>query len=125
MGWFEEQVKKRKKLDEKTFEQSFMSLAGLHIDNPDNLSDKDIRENYAIKQILTYFRHPMVDIPMQFNEFTDKLHYALRQSDIEYHKVELNDSYVNDNKSPLLIFTIVSNIPVVLFPHWEKRLLLH
>ena len=116
MGWFEEQVKKRKKLDEKTFEQSFMSLAGLHIDNPNNLSDKDIRENYAIKQILTYFRHPMVDIPTQFNEFTDKLHYALRQSDIEYHKVELNDSYVNDNKSPLLIFTIVSNIPVVLFP---------
>ena len=38
MGWFEEQVKKRKALDAKTFEDSFSSLAGIKIDNPHNLS---------------------------------------------------------------------------------------
>ena len=63
MGWFEEQVKKRKKLDQRTFEQSFMSLAGLHVDNPNNLSQDELRDNFAISQILSHFHHQMVDIP--------------------------------------------------------------
>ena len=45
MGWFEEQVKKRKKLDEKTFEESFMSLAGIKVNNKKNQSEKEIRDN--------------------------------------------------------------------------------
>ncbi len=116
MGWFEEQVKKRKKLDEQTFEESFMSLAGLGADKAANLSEIEKRENHAIKQILSYFHYHSVDIPEGINGFTDKLNYVIRQYDVEYRKVELNDDYTNDSKSPLLIFTITNNIPVVIFP---------
>ena len=116
MGWFEEQVKQRKKLDEKTFEESFMSLAGLRVDDPNGLNEVELRENFAIKQILSYFHHQMVDIPKQIVNFTDKLNYALKQYNIEYHKVELDENYVGDKHAPLLIFTIVNDIPVVLFP---------
>ena len=120
MGWFEEQVKKRKKLDQKTFELSFMSLAGLHVDNPNNLSQDELRDNFAISQILSHFHHQMVDIPAKIKTFNEKLDYAIRQCNIEYHKVELNDSYSNNDKEPLLIFTLLNNIPVVLFPKKDK-----
>ena len=121
MGWFEEQVNKRKKLDEQSFEDSFMSLAGLHIDNSANLSEQELRENYAIKQILSYFHNQMVDIPKNITVFKDKLNYALKQYGIECRKVELNDTYVHDTKSPILIFTFMNNIPVVLFPNGKDQ----
>lgn len=121
MGWFEEQVQKRKTLDAKTFEDSFSSLAGIKIDNPHNLSFEQLRENYAISQILNSFHHPMVDIPVKISKFHDKLSYALGQYDIEYHKVELNENYVNDGRSVLLVFTFLSNVPVVLYPIGSKE----
>lgn len=75
MGWFEDQVKKRKELDAKTFQESFMSLAGL-LNNTDNLSEREAVDNFAIKQILAHFRHQMVDIPTSITKFKDKLDYA-------------------------------------------------
>ena len=121
MGWFEEQVKKRKTLDAKTFEDSFSSLAGIKVDNPHNLSMEQLRENYAISQILSSFHHPMIDIPVTIKKFHEKLSYALGQYGVDYRKVELNDSYVNDGRSILLVFTFLSNIPVVLYPVGSKE----
>ena len=120
MGWFEDQVKTRKKLDAKTFEDSFLSLAGIRTEAQKGLSDEAVRENYAISQILSYFHHSMVDIPNTINDFSEKLNYVLSQCDIEYRKVELNDEYEGNNNSPLLIFTFLNNIPVVLFPKKDK-----
>ena len=116
MGWFEEQVKKRKSLDEQTFENSFKALAGLDKKDPKNVDEVEKRENYAIKQILSYFHHSMVEIPKDITSFNDKLLFALKQYNLEYHKVELNEDYVPEEKAPLLIFTIINNMPVVLFP---------
>ena len=121
MGWFEEQVKKRKQLDDATFEDCFSSLAGIKIDNPHHQSIEELRELYAIKQILSSFHRQMVDIPASIHKFNEKLSYALGQYGIEYHKVELNESYVNDGRSILLIFTLLKNIPVVLYPIGPKE----
>ena len=121
MGWFEDQVKTRKKLDAKSFEDSFLSLAGIRTDDQSDLSDEAVRENYAISQVLAYYRIQMVEIPKTVTNFSDKLNYVLSQKGIEYHKVELNDEYVGDGHSPLLIFTFLKNIPVVLFPKGKDK----
>lgn len=121
MGWFEEQVKKRKKLDEMTFEDSFLSLAGIRSEKQKDLSDEAVRDNFVISQILSYFHHQMIPIPNNIDNFKDKLTYALSQFDIEYHKVELNENYVGDPNAPLLMFTIVNDIPVVLFPKGKNK----
>ena len=121
MGWFEEQVKKRKKLDEMTFEDSFLSLAGIRGEKQKDLSDEAVRDNFVISQILSYFHHQMISIPNNIDNFKDKLTYALSQFDIEYHKVELNENYVGDPNAPLLMFTIVNDIPVVLFPKGKDK----
>lgn len=116
MGWFEEQVKQRKKLDAKTFEDSFKSLAGIRVKNKKNLTDQEIRENFAIKQILSYFHRQMSDFPTGVTKFKDKLNYVLGHYGIEYHNVQLTDEYVNENGSPLLIYTLIGEIPIILFP---------
>ena len=121
MGWFEEQVNKRKKLDEMTFEDSFLSLAGIRSEKQKNLSDEAVRDNFVISQILSYFHHQMISIPNNIDNFKDKLTYALSQFDIKYHKVELNENYVGDPNAPLLMFTIVNDIPVVLFPKGKDK----
>lgn len=121
MGWFEEQVKKRKKLDEMTFEDSFLSLAGIRKEKQKDLSDEAVRDNFVISQILSYFHHQMIPIPNNIDNFKDKLTYTLSQFDIEYHKVELNENYVGDPNAPLLMFTIVNDIPVVLFPKGKDK----
>lgn len=116
MGWFEDQVAQRKKLDAKTFEDSFKSLAGIRVKNQKKLSDNEIRENFAISQILGYFHHQMMDIPVGVTSFKDKLNYVLGHFGIEYHNVALTDEYVNEYSSPLLIYTLIGEIPIILFP---------
>ena len=116
MGWFEEQVKERKKLDAQTFEDSFKSLAGIHVKNQKKLSDNEIRENFAISQILNYFHHQMMDIPTGVVTFKDKLNYVLGHFGIEYHNVMLTEEYVNEYSSPLLIYTLIGEVPIILFP---------
>lgn len=116
MGWFEEQVKDRKKLDDKTFEDSFLSLAGIHVNGADGLDEKALKENFALTQILSFFRHQIGDIPRKITDFQEKANYVLRPYDILYHKVELNETLLVANLSPLLVFTKVNHTPVVLLP---------
>ena len=120
MGWFEEQVKQRKQLDEKTFEESFMSLAGLGVNNQNHLSEQALRENYVLFQVLSFFHYQMVEIPNNITDFKDKANYALRSSDILYHKIDLDDSWLQDNASPLLVFTKLNHTPVLLLPKGNK-----
>ena len=120
MGWFEDQVKQRQKLDEKTFEDSFMSLAGLHVENKNNLTEAQLRENYTISQILSYFHHPVSEIPESITVFKDKVDYALRPYGVSYHKVELDENFIKNNNSLLLVFTKKNKTPVVLIPRGNK-----
>ena len=121
MGWFEEQVKRRRELDMKTFEESFKSLAGIRTNKQEGLSDQEIKENFAISQILSYFHFQMIDLPSGITKFYDKLNYALERYDIVYHEVDLDPSYDNEFGSVLLFFRIVDDIPVVLFPKGKDK----
>ena len=116
MGWFEEQVKRRKELDAKTFTESFMSLAGLKVENKENLTDDEIKDNFVISQILSYFHHQPVNIPEGIEKFDDKLKYLVSQCDFVYRKVTLDKNYVHDTSSPIVIILPFNNSPVVLFP---------
>lgn len=120
MGWFEEQVKKRKELDEQTFENSFRSLVGTRNGQNGNLSDTARYENQAIAQILSYYYLQPVDIPANIPTLKEKLNFVLRPHDIQYHPVELTETWIEDNSSPLLTYTKKHHVPVVLLPRGNK-----
>ena len=118
MGWFEDQVKKRKTLDEKTFEDSFLSLAG--VGEHGRVSENSAKENFAITQILNFFRVHEVDIPTNINSLKEKLIYAVRPHDVSYHNIEFNLEVINAAASPLLAFAKAGHIPVALIPKGNK-----
>ena len=120
MGWFEDQVKQRQQLDEQTFEDSFMSLAGLRVKKGKEQDKRVVRENYAISQILSYFSHQMGDLPSRITDFMGKVHYAIHPYEISYHKVDLNEQLFEDSDSPILAFTKKRHTPVVFLP-WGRK----
>ena len=117
MGWFEDQVNKRKKLDEQTFEDSFKSLAGVHKGKE---SEDSLRENYALSQVLSFYRHQMGEIPNNITSFVDKMNYALRPFGVEYHKIELSASWDEGNVAPIIAFSKSTHAPVALIPKGNK-----
>ena len=118
MGWFEEQIKKRQKLDEKTFEESFLTLAGISSKNQED--EQTQREKKAIAQILSYFHQHLGDIPPQITDFKGKLDYGLKSIDVFYHKVELTASILEGDYEPLVVFSKSNHTPVALIPKGNK-----
>ena len=61
MGWFSEQIKKRKENNQQMFEDSFNDLAGIR----DNVKgdEKDLRDNFICSQIINAYH---------FNELFEK-----------------------------------------------------
>ena len=121
MGWFEEQVRRRKELDAKTFADSFMSLAGLKVDNKNNLTDEQIKHNFVISQLLSYFHHQSVDVPSSIEGLEDKLNYVISKCDFAYKKVTLDKDYVSETSTPILIQMPFNNTPVVVFPKGKDK----
>jgi len=118
MGWFEDQINKRKKLDEKTFEDSFLSLAGDSAEK--HLDEKALMENDAIARILAFYRLAYGDIPSSITAFEEKINYAFQPHEIQYHAVELNAAWLEENTAPLLAFTKAGHKPVVFLPRGDK-----
>ena len=104
MGWFQEQIEKRKKLDEKKFEDSFSSLAGIKQGDQAGLSEQELAEKEAIRCILSYFHHQMVEIPSSIDDFFDKITYAMRPFEISCRASTLDSSMLEEGSSPLLVF---------------------
>ena len=116
MGWFADQIKQRRKNDEEAFEKSFSSLIGIGINNQNDFSEQEIKDNFVIGQILSYFNYQLIDVPSKITSFMDKVNYVVRSYDILYRKIQLKDTWMLDNRSPILAFTKVSKTPVVLLP---------
>ena len=116
MGWFQEQIEKRKKLDEKKFEDSFSSLAGIKQGDQAGLSEQELAEKEAIRCILSYFHHQMVEIPSSIDDFFDKITYAMRPFEISCRASTLDSSMLEEGSSPLLVFLKGKKIPLVLLP---------
>ena len=116
MGWFADQIKQRRKNDEEAFEKSFSSLIGIGINNQNDFSEQEIKDTFVIGQILSYFNYQLIDVPSKITSFMDKVNYVVRSYDILYRKIQLKDTWMLDNRSPILAFTKVSKTPVVLLP---------
>ena len=86
MGWFDEQIRLRKKKDRDAFAQTFMRIAGAVTGSRKLLSDTDSggRAQSAIDDILNFYHVKQTDIPAKLESLEDRLEYALHPSGIMY-----------------------------------------
>lgn len=98
MGWFDEQIKQRKKNDDDVFADSFLNLAGAVMGTRVAEALKDDRQatKNAIDDILKYYHIKTKDIPDEIRNVHDQLEYLLRPNGIMRRTVTLSEGWYRD-----------------------------
>ena len=79
MGWFDEQIKQRRKNDEDIFSEAFVDIADAILGSKKSTSadENDERELGAIREILKYYKVKPQQLPSSVKTLNDRLEYML------------------------------------------------
>ncbi len=118
MGWFDDQIKLRKKRDRDGYDRTLQRIAGAVTGRkkPVSFEDQDGREKGIIEEILRYHQVDPKKIPDRLKTLEDRLDYALMPSGILKREVELSKGWHKDAFGPLLGFFEKDGSPVALLP---------
>ncbi len=95
MGWFDEQIKLRKKNDDAILEESFDTLADaiLGTKMSEAFKNDEAKADNAVYEILRYYKVKPVEIPDTFSNLNDRLEFLLRPHGIMRRNVNLEKGW--------------------------------
>ena len=95
MGWFDEQIKLRKKNDDAILEESFVGIADAVLGTKMSEAYKSDTEkaDSAIDYILRYYKIKPVEVPDNFRNLNDRLEYLLRPNGIMRRNITLEKGW--------------------------------
>lgn len=95
MGWFDEQIKLRKKNDDAILEESFATLADaiLGTKMSEAFKNDEAKADNAVYEILRYYKVKPVEIPDTFSNLNDRLEFLLRPHGIMRRNVNLEKGW--------------------------------
>lgn len=98
MGWFDEQIKERKRNDDSVFTESFVNIAGAIMGRrvSDALNDDRAITQNAIDEILKYYRVKSREVPDNLKDMNDQLEYLMRPYGIMRRTVKLSKGWYKD-----------------------------
>ena len=98
MGWFDEQIKERKRNDDSVFAESFVNIAGAIMGRrvSDALNDDRTITQNAIDEILKYYRVKSREVPDNLKDMNDQLEYLMRPYGIMRRTVKLSKGWYKD-----------------------------
>lgn len=118
MGWFDEQIRDRKRNDDEAFAEAFANMAsaitGRKIDtllNNDRVVTKD-----AIDEILRYYHVKSREVPDGIGDVNEQLEYLMRPYGIMRRTVKLEDGWYHDAVGAMLGVLRDSGRVVALIP---------
>ena len=118
MGWFDEQIRDRKRNDDEAFAEAFANMAaaitGRKIDtllNNDRVVTKD-----AIDEILRYYHVKSREVPDGIGDVNEQLEYLMRPYGIMRRTVKLDDGWYRDAIGAMLGVLRDSGRVVALIP---------
>ncbi len=118
MGWFDEQIRDRKRNDDEAFAEAFANMAsaitGKKIDtflNNDRVVTKD-----AIDEILRYYHVKSREVPDGISDVNEQLEYLMRPYGIMRRTVKLEDGWYRDAIGAMLGVLRDSGRVVALIP---------
>ena len=122
MGWFDEQIKQRKKNDDDIFADSFLNLAGSVMGTrmAEALRDDRQATKNAIDEILKYYHIKTKDIPDDVKDTSEQLEYLLRPNGIMRRTVTLADGWYQDAIGAMLGVLKEDKSVVALLPNGLK-----
>lgn len=95
MGWFDEQIKQRKRNDEAILEEAFVGMADAVLGTKMSEAYKSSAEKAdgAIDEILKYYKVKPVEVPESFKNLNDRLEYLLRPHGIMRRNINLEKGW--------------------------------
>lgn len=117
MGWFDEQIRQRKKSDSQILEDSFTNIASAVLQkrvfdaNNDTIYTQD-----AMEQILGFYGFKAKEIPSEIVDFNDQLEYLCRPHGIMRRSVKLTENWYKDAFGAFLGFYKDGHKAVALVP---------
>lgn len=104
MGWFDEQIKQRKRNDEATFSEAFAGLADavLGTKKSSAFSNGKAKADDAISEILKFYKVTPREVPDSVEDLCDRLEYLIRPAGIMCRNVELEKGWYRDSIGALL-----------------------
>ena len=104
MGWFDEQLRTRKRADDAVFEESFRRMAGAVMGRRMSEAlndDRQIAED-AIGEILKYYRVKPQEVPETIRDMNEVLEFLLRPYGIMRRGVRLDPGWHRDAMGAML-----------------------
>ncbi len=104
MGWFDEQIKQRKRNDDATFEEAFVGIADAVLGSKMSaafVSDEEKAED-AIGEILKYYKVKPHEVPDSVKGLHDRLEYLLRPHGIMRRNVNLEEDWYKNGIGAIL-----------------------
>ncbi len=118
MGWFDEQIKDRKRNDDDAFAEAFANMAsaitGKRTEaslNNDHAVTKD-----AIDEILKYYHVKSREVPEEISDMNEQLEYLMRPYGIMRRTVKLEEGWYRDAAGAMLGVLAESGRVVALIP---------
>ena len=98
MGWFDEQIKQRKKNDEDLFSEAFVGIADAVLGSKMSaaFSTDEAKAQGAIEAILGYYHVKPREVPDSVKGLNDRLEYLLRPNGIMRRNVNLEKGWYKD-----------------------------
>ena len=117
MGWFDEQIRQRKKSDNQILEDSFSNIAGAVLQKRTfDVNDETLYAQDAIEKILNYYGFKAQEVSGDIKTVEDQIEYLCRPHGIMRRKVSLTKGWFKDAFGPMLAFYKDDHKPVALIP---------
>jgi NHLM bacteriocin system ABC transporter ATP-binding protein len=116
LGWFDEQIRQRKRLDDELFQGSYDNIAHKVLGEPAKKRDKRTSVKNAIDEVFYYYNYPRVEIPYSITEPLDQIEYAAGTVGIMKANIKLTEGWYTDCFGPIICFFKEDNLPIALFP---------
>lgn len=118
LGWFEEQIEKRKQNDNDVFEESFINMADVVMGRKDagKFADEKTFSQNAMNEILNYFHLKAHEIPDSITDINEQIEYVMRPYGIMYRQVSLEKGWYKDADGAMIGFLKESGRMVTLLP---------
>ena len=118
MGWFDEQIKQRKQMDEDVFSDSFVRIAGAVMGSrfSSALNDNRQKTKDAIDEILQHYHVQSREAPDSIRDMNEQLEYLMRPYGIMRRTVQLEKGWYRDAIGAMLAVRKSDGSVVALVP---------
>ena len=116
MGWFDEQIRLRKKIDDERYQRAYSNILSKVLGKRQENNDAKIAVKNAIDEVFYYYDYPKIEIPYGIKSPLEQIEYAANTVGMMKANIKLDKGWYTDCFGPIICFLKENDLPIALFP---------